>query len=90
MGHQDGCRVGNNGKWNTKFRLERSSRENGPTFSDIPSCPGIFQGDKATKRFPFTAEPKFPKILTKWKAPAVTLTSSLEFLVCVEKLLRKQ
>ena len=43
-GTADGCRVGNNGLqlvWstrneNTKFRLERSNRENGPTYSDFP------------------------------------------------------
>ena len=44
-----------------KFRSERSNRENGPAFSDFPLFPGIFQGDKATKLSPFTAEPKFPK-----------------------------
>ena len=43
-GTADGCRVGNN--WlqlvwstrneNTKFRLERSNRENGPTYLDFP------------------------------------------------------
>ena len=33
--------------------------------------PGIFQWDEPTKRFPFSIEPKFPKILTKWKAPKI-------------------
>ena len=47
-----------------KFRSE-----NGPTFLDFPLLLGIFQWDEQTKRFPFTAEPKFPEILTKWKAP---------------------
>ena len=55
-------------KWNVKFRSERSSRENEPTFLDFPLFLGIFQWDEPKKRFPFTAEPKFPEILTKWKA----------------------
>ena len=80
MGHQDGCRVGNNWnwykvqetcKWNTKFLSENSNRENGPTFLDFPLFPGIFQWDEPTNRFPFSIEPKFPKILTKWKEPKV-------------------
>ena len=80
MGHQDGCRVGNNWnwykvqetcKWNTKFLSENSNRENGPTFLDFPLFPAIFQWDEPTNRFPFSIEPKFPKILTKWKAPKV-------------------
>ena len=33
--------------------------------------PGIFQWDEPTNRFPFSIEPKFPKILTKWKEPKV-------------------
>ena len=36
---------------------------------DFPLFLGIFQWDEQKKRFPFTAEPKFPEILTKWKAP---------------------
>ena len=49
-----------------------SNRENGPTFLDFPLFLGIFQWDEPTKRVPFTAEPKIPEILTKWKAPTVT------------------
>ena len=30
---------------------------------------GNFPVDEPTKRFPSTAEPKFPEISTKWKAP---------------------
>ena len=37
----------------------------------FPLFPGIFQWDEPTKRFPFSTESKFPKILTKWKAPTV-------------------
>ena len=46
--------------------LESSTQE--PTFLDFPLFPGIFQGDEPTKCFPFSTEPKFLKILTKWKA----------------------
>ena len=76
MGHQDGCRVGNNwnwykvqetGKWNTKFRVQ-GKRAYLFRFSTFP---GIFQWDEPNNRFPFSIEPKFPKILTKWKAPKV-------------------
>ena len=49
--------------------LESSAQENGPTFLDFPLFLGIFQGDEPTKRFPFSTEPKFLKILTKWKVP---------------------
>ena len=61
MGHQDGCRVGNNWNWykpretctwNTELRSKRSNRENGPTFLDLPLFQGIFQWDEPTKRFP--------------------------------------
>ena len=55
-------------KWNVKFRSERSNRVSGPTFLDFPPFLGIFQWDEPTKRVSFTAEPKFPEILTKWKA----------------------
>ena len=48
-----------------------SNRENGPTFLDFPLFLGIFQWDEPTKRGPFTADPKIPEILTKWKAPNV-------------------
>ena len=50
-----------------------SNRENGPTFLDFPLFLGIFQWDEPTKRVPFTAEPEIPEILTKWKAPYVTI-----------------
>ena len=50
-----------------------SNRENGTTFSDFPIFLGIFQWDEPTKRVPFTAEPEIPEILTKWKAPIVSL-----------------
>ena len=46
-----------------------SNRENGTTFFDFPLFLGIFQWDEPTKRVPFTAEPEFPEILTKWKTP---------------------
>ena len=49
-----------------------SNRENWPTFLDFPLFLGIFQWDETTKRAPFTAEPKIPEILTKWKAPKLT------------------
>ena len=51
------------------------NRENGPTFLDFPLFPGIFQRDEPTKRFPFSTEPKFPKILTKWKALCIYYVS---------------
>ena len=50
-----------------------SNRENGPTFLDFPLFLGIFQWDEPTKRVPFTAEPQIPEILTKWKAPDITV-----------------
>ena len=60
-----------------------SNRENGPTFLDFPLFLGIFQWDEPTKRVPFTAEPKIPEILTKWKAlkvfPPVFLKKLAEF-----------
>ena len=46
-----------------------SNRENGTTFLDFPIFLEIFQWDEQTKRVPFTAEPKIPEILTKWKGP---------------------
>ena len=39
---------------------------------------GIFQWDEPTKSFPFTAEPKFPEILTKCKAPYISLNDISE------------
>ena len=54
-----------------------SSRENGTTFLDFPLFLGIFQWDEPTKRVPFTAEPEIPEIpeiLTKWKAPCISLS----------------
>ena len=56
-------------KWNMKFRSKSSNRENGPTFLDFPLFSGIFQWDEQTECFPFSTEPKFLKILTKWRAP---------------------
>ena len=53
-----------------------SNRENGATFLDFPLFLGIFQWDEPTKRVPFTAEPKIPEILTKWKAPLFLVKSS--------------
>ena len=50
-----------------------SNRENGTTFSDFPLFLGIFQWDEPTKRVPFTAEPEIPEILTKWKAPMISV-----------------
>ena len=55
-------------KWNTTFRSEIPTGENGTTFLDFPLFLGIFQWDEHTKRVPFTAEPEIPEILTKWKA----------------------
>ena len=51
-----------------------SNRENETTFLDFPLFLGIFQWDEPTKRVPFTAEPEIPEILTKWKAPDVSMT----------------
>ena len=51
-----------------EIQFGNSNRENGPTLLDSPLFPGIFQRDEPTKRFPFSTEPKLPKILTKWKA----------------------
>ena len=51
-----------------------SNRENGTTFLDSPLFLGIFQWDEPTKRVPFTAEPEIPEILTKWKAPEISLS----------------
>ena len=50
-----------------------SNRENGTTFLDFPLFLGIFHWDEPTKRVPFTAEPEIPEILTKWKAPLVSV-----------------
>ena len=50
-----------------------SNQENGPTFLDFP---GIFQQDEPTKRFPFSTEPKFLKILTKWKRSVSMFTET--------------
>jgi len=63
--------------WNAKFRSKRSNRENGPNFLDFPLFLAIFQWDEPLKRFPFTAEPKFPDILNKWKVPFVSLFAQL-------------
>ena len=65
------CKLRETCKWHAK-RSERSNRENGLTFLDFPFFPGIFYWDELTKRFPFTAKPKFPEILTKWQAPSVS------------------
>ena len=56
------------------FPFGNSNRENEPTFLDFPLFLGIFKWDEPTKRVPFTAEPEIPEILTKWKAPIVTLS----------------
>ena len=52
-----------------------SNRENGPTFLDFPLFQGIFQWDEPKKRVPFTAESEIPEILTKWKAPLVSISN---------------
>ena len=75
------CKLRETCKWNANFRSERSNRENGPTFLDFRFFPGIFPWDEPTKRFPFTAKPKFPEILTKWQAPSVST-----FVITVPKL----
>ena len=49
-----------------------SNQEKGPTFLDFPLFLGIFQRDEPTKRVSFTAEPKIPEILTKWKGPIIS------------------
>ena len=51
-----------------------SNRGNGTAFLDFPLFLGIFQWDELTKRVPFTAEPEIPEILTKWKAPQISLS----------------
>ena len=53
-----------------KIPFGNSNWENGPTFLDFPLLLGIFWWDEAAKRVPFTAE---PEILTKWKAPRITI-----------------
>ena len=53
-------------KWNMKSCSNSSSRENGPTFLDFPLFPGFSSG---TNRRNVSTEPKFLKILTKWRAP---------------------
>ena len=55
-----------NGTWNSVRNFPAG--ENGPTFLDFQLFLGIFQWDEPKKRFPLTAEPKFPEIFTKWKA----------------------
>ena len=54
-----------------------SNRENGTTFLDFPLFLRIFQWDEPAKRVPFTTEPEIPEILTKWKAPFVSLGAEL-------------
>ena len=54
-GTQDSVRKFQPGKRDHLFRFS--------TFS------GNFPVEEPTKRVPFTAEPEFPEILTKWKAP---------------------
>ena len=56
-----------------------SNRENRTTFLDFPLFLGIFQWDEPTKHVPFTAEPEIPEILTKWKAPFVSVLNLLHF-----------
>ena len=60
-GHQDGFRVDNNWnwykvretcKWNTKFRSERSNRENGPTFLDSTFPGNQFPVGRTDETFP--------------------------------------
>ena len=60
-----------------KFRAESSNRENGPTFLDFPLFPEIFQSDEPTKRFPFSTEPKFPKILFTFSSNILDFRRSL-------------
>ena len=55
-------------KWNVKFRSELSSRGKRAYLFRFSIFLGIFQWDEPKKRFPLTAEPKFPEIFTKWKA----------------------
>ena len=58
--------------------------EKRPTFLDFPLFPGVsFQWDEPTKRFPFTAEPKFSEILTKWKASVIVLVLESKALCCL-------
>ena len=50
-----------------------SNREKGTTSLDFPLFLRIFQWDEPTKRVPFTAELEIPEILTKWKAPWMSI-----------------
>ena len=60
-----------------------SNRENGTTFLDFPLFLGIFQWDESTKRVPFTAEPEIPEILTKWKAPSISVFTNFSHGIAV-------
>ena len=59
-----------------------SNRENGSTFLDFPLFLGIFQWDEPMKHVPFTAKPKIPEILTKWKAP-LELVDAFAYSLCL-------
>ena len=56
-----------------KIPFGNSNWENGPTFLDFKLFLGMFRWDEAAKRVPFTAEPEILEILTKWKAPRITI-----------------
>ena len=64
------------------------NRENGTTFLDFPLFLGIFQWDEPTKRVPFTAEPEILEILTKWKAPIISILTGrqVKFPLLINKL----
>ena len=56
-----------------KIPFGNSNWENGSTFLDFKLFLGMFRWDEAAKRVPFTAEPEISEILTKWKAPRITI-----------------
>ena len=81
MGHQDGCRVGNNWnwykvqetcKWNTKFLSENSNRENGPTFLDFPLFREFSSGTNRPIVFHFLSSRNFQKFWLNGKSPRST------------------
>ena len=63
-------------KYEKRVNESRNSVQNVPTrkrayLFRFSTFSGDFPVDEPTKRFPFTAEPKFPQILTKRKVPFI-------------------
>ena len=63
-------------KYEKRVNGSRNSVQNVPTgkrayLSRFSTFSGDFPVDEPMKRFPFTAEPKFPQILTKRKVPFI-------------------